>query len=387
MESAIAEGAAVSLGTVRVGKEIGRGGFGVVHEAKLDGIDFEFAIKFLDPSKLNPDSATQERFVREANVLFRLRHPVIIPIFGVGRLDDRPYILMELFKGIDLHEARARQSHPDPAKVLLFIEQVADGLAHAHDQKVVHRDIKPTNLMVDPKTASARILDFGVAAVLDPMGERLTRTSARGVGDAFSAPELSEAPALIDARSDIYSLGACWFWLLTGSVPKGHNLEARLRGAARLAPAYEATLLRCLDQINARYGSARELADTLRALRLGESTALLSTPSDDEAVVLGAVAAACPTAAGSVSFYRIEQDLSGRISRLRIGVAFRALKRRGLVEEFVGQDESGSFEALRPTATGADWVERNLARIEALDEPLVMPLFPGEPVQTDDIPF
>jgi serine/threonine protein kinase len=97
-------GARVALGELKVGKEIGKGGFGVVHEASIAGISFPFAVKFLDPSPFNADLASaRARFFREAELLFKLRHPHIVAIYGVGEHEGRPYILMEKFAGLNLH--------------------------------------------------------------------------------------------------------------------------------------------------------------------------------------------------------------------------------------------------------------------------------------------
>ena len=138
----------LKLGELSIGENIGRGGFGVVHKARLAHLEMDFAIKFLDPSPFNSDkAAASARFLREAEVLLRLRHPYIVPIYGVGEHDGRPYILMEFFPGFDLHRARDEHGTPEPRAVLAFIEFIAAGLAHAHEQGVIHRDIKPSNLM------------------------------------------------------------------------------------------------------------------------------------------------------------------------------------------------------------------------------------------------
>ena len=156
-------------------------------------------------------------FLREANLLFRFRHARIVPIYGVGEHDGKPYILMEFFPGHNLVQARESFGIPDAQAILPFIEFAAEALGYAHSLDVVHRDIKPTNLMTI--RGDARVLDFGIAALLDPKGQRFTRASAAIAGDAFSAPELTDNPMLVDPRCDLYSLGACWFWLLKRIAP------------------------------------------------------------------------------------------------------------------------------------------------------------------------
>lgn len=312
-------GTNVSLGQIQVGKRIGEGGFGTVHEATVAGIDFRFAVKFLDPSPFNSNlEAARARFFREAELLFKLRHPHIISIYGVGEHDSKPYLLMERFLGYDLQQARTIGA-PDPELVLPFIENIAGALGHAHDKNVVHRDIKPRNLMT--VRGDGRVLDFGIAALLDPDGTRLTRTGGTCVGDSFSAPELVENPRLCDPRCDVYSLGASWFWLLTGKAPKGLNWEASLRSTVKVSPDYERVLLRCLDQPEARYASMAELVAEVRALRAGaKPQATSNLPTDDDALVLGIITSKCPGNTDSTTFYQVEQELNGAITRKGMGL-------------------------------------------------------------------
>jgi serine/threonine protein kinase len=388
IERGTALGTAFSLGKITVGEKLGEGGFGIVYVATLEGIDLEFAIKFLDPSPFNQaGDAPRKRFLREANLLFRFRHPSIVPIYGVGEHKGKPYILMERFRGFNLHEARDRGSKPDPLLVLPFLEIVADGLTHAHERNVVHRDIKPSNLMT--VKGDARILDFGVAGLLDPNGERFTRTTSAVAGDVFSAPELTDNPKLIDPRCDVYSLGACWFWLLTGTAPKGKNWESKLRASVKVERGYEDVLMRCLDQPENRYSSAKELAADVRALRQGDKPRATSNDlTDDQARILGILEAGCPSTLDNMSFYKIEQELQGRMTRLRSVVALRSLVKRAFVHEETKQEvyDDTHFKVYRPSTDGSDWAEKNIARIEELNEVAVPP--PSEmSTPGDDIPF
>lgn len=380
-------GNTIPLGRLTVGEKLGEGGFGVVHVATLDGIDGNFAIKFLDPSSFNEDKeGARKRFLREANVLFRLRHPHIAAIYGVGEHEQKPYILMERFHGFSLDAAR-KMGTPDPMLVLPFIEFIADALAHAHSKNVVHRDIKPSNLMTTK--GDARILDFGVAGLLDPGGERFTRTSSAVAGDVFSAPELTETPKLIDPRCDLFSLGACWFWLLTGTAPKGKNWESRLRAAVKVERAYEDVMMRCLDQPENRYPTGAELAKDIRALRAGQHVQHhVGDLSDDEAQLLGVIQAGSPSDLDKMSFYRIEQELQGRLTRLRAVVALQALQRRAFLHDESQHDSMNDdpYKVYWPTDTGSRWAAANLARIEEL-EAKTRPARPVAAPADDDIPF
>lgn len=382
-------GSKIPFGDIKIGKRIGEGGFGVVHEASIAGINFPFAIKFLDPSPFNSDAeAARARFFREAELLFKLRHPHIIAIYGVGEHEGKPYLLMERFPGFDLHTVRTRSVAP-PEKVLPFIEYIAGALGHAHSKEIVHRDIKPRNLMASK--GDARVLDFGIAALLDPEGTRLTRTGGTFAGDSFSAPELVENPRLCDPRCDVYSLGASWFWLLTGKAPKGLNWEAALRSAVKVAPDYERVLLRCLDQPNARYASMSELVSEVRALRAGEKPrAGIDLPTDDDALVLGVVSSQCPSSSDSTTIYQVEQELKGAMTRLSLVVATRRLARFGFIEHFMeSQWNADPFPAVRVSDAGAQWTEANHRKIEGLmtrikHEPSRAS---GRDDQNDDIPF
>ena len=365
------DGTKIPLGEITIGKLLGEGGFGIVHEATITGIKFNFAIKFLDPSPFNSDpAAARARFFHEAEVLFKLRHPRIVAIYGLGEHEGRPFILMERFFGLDLHQARESGGTPDPEAVLPFFGFMADALGHAHSKDVVHRDIKPRNLMTI--RGDGRVLDFGIAALIDPDGSRLTRTGGTCVGDAFSAPELIENPRLRDPRCDVYSLGACWFWLLTGKVPKGLNWEAALRSTVTVSRDYERVLLRCLDQPDARYATMGELASEIRALRAGEMPrASEDALTDEDVLVLGVIASACPTPLEVASFYHVEQELKGATTRLALGVAYRRLVRFKLIATATDTDHNGNESmVLRLSSQGEQWTESNQKRIAALMQSL-----------------
>lgn len=385
------QGSKITLGNLKVGRQLGEGGFGIVHEATIEGINFPFAIKFLDPSPFNSDaSAARERFFQEAELLFKLRHPNIVAIYGVGEHGGRPYILMERFPGMDLHRVREKLGTPDPEAVLPFVENVASALGYAHTKEIVHRDIKPRNLMA--LKGDGRVLDFGIAAALDPEGTRLTRTGSTCVGDAFSAPELVENPRLLDPRCDVYSLGACWFWLLTSRAPKGLNWEAALRSTVKVSPDYEHVLLRCLSQADSRYASMDDLVQDVRALRAKDKPrASTGALTDDDVLVLGTIASLCPEPGSSTNFYQVEQTMQGVVNRVAMGVANRRLLRLGFIEGLKESDYDGNtINVFRLSQSGERWVEANQSRITALmydrKPPPTSTGTPAPPAD-DDIPF
>jgi serine/threonine protein kinase len=260
-------------------------------------------------------------------------------------------------------------------------------LSYAHANNIVHRDIKPSNLMAIQ--GDARVLDFGVAGLVDPRGERFTKSSDAVAGDSFSAPELTENPMLIDPRCDVYSLGACWYWLLTGRSPKGVQWESNLRASVSTTPSYERVLLRCMEQPDKRYASAGELVEDVRALRRGETPSRSSHDlTDDQARVLGVIVGSCLATRQTVALYRVEHEIGKRQSGLRTSLALRGLLQRKMIEEDSEHDGSNEepFTVYRPLDDGASWTERNLQRVEDLLQPAKRAT-PASPGFDDDIPF
>ena len=383
------QGSKIPLGTIDVGKEIGKGGFGVVHEATISGINVQFAIKFLDPHPGNSvAAAARERFIQEAEILFNLRHPQIIGIYNIGERNGKPYILMERFPGMDLQRVREDYGTISPMVILPFLENIADALGYAHSKNIVHRDITPRNLMTR-KGGDCRVLDFGIAALLDPDETRLTRTGGTFNGDSFCAPELIENPKLLDPRCDVFSLGACWFWLLTGRTPKGVNWQGALRNSVKLSPDYERVLLRCLDQADVRYASMKDLADAIRALRSGQKPRTgIGELTDEDALFLGVVADECATPGTFTTFYHIEQRLNGALSGVARRIAINHLLRLDFIEIFVESDINGNgSHTTRPTSAGDQWIETHQSRITELMKNINSVELPVPETEIDDAPF
>lgn len=384
----IIENKTVPLGTLTLGDYIGRGGYGEVYKARLEKFDQDFAIKLLDPSPFHSDlDKVKERFIMEAKILMNLRHPNIIPIYGVGEHEGRPYILMEYFEGFNLNDARTAGT-PNPNKVLDFIEYVANALGHAHNKNIIHRDIKPSNLLT--RRGDARVVDFGISHILDPEGTRFTETGNTPVGDAYAAPELIDNPRLVDPRCDIYSLGACWFWLLTGTTPRGRNWEAALRHINDMEQSYENVLLKTLEQIDVRYQTMNALIKDVKALKLdGNPDADGDGELDDDtATMIGVIFENYIPESEPISTYRLEQELSGHLTRFAFSISLVKLRRRNLIENKTVQvwnDEP--WDGLILTDDGQDWVEENRHRVEQLldNKQVKENKVPDE--FDDDIPF
>lgn len=272
--------------------------------------------------------------------------------------------------------------------MLNFVERIAQALSYAHSLNIIHRDINPANLMTRTG-GEARVLDFGVATLLDPEGSRFTRTSEAVAGDAYTAPELNENPKLVDHRCDIYSLGACWYWLLTGQTPKGRNLESAFRTAVRTSADYERVILRCLDKAEDRFQTAADLVSAVQALRLGTAPEHAAHQvTDSEARIMGVLVASAPDQFDEwTAFYKMVQEIGSRQSRLLTTISLKKLIDRALIEVSSQQDGyNDPYVVYRPTKEGFGWVTRYVNRVEDLLRPLSEERQPKAPLD-DDIPF
>jgi serine/threonine-protein kinase len=204
------------------GELIGEGGYGLVYREHDTLLDIDFARKELAPSNFVDDEVVG-RFLREARLLFRLAHPNIVSVYDVGRSGRSAFIRMELFKGQKLNEVG--QLKPERARQ--YILRLTSGLSHAHSRGVIHRDLKPSNVLVSG--LELRIIDFGLGAFIDAdLDTRITRSDESVAGGSFCAPELKESSKIRDAKCDVYSAGALWFYMLTGRDPSGSDLAVRL---------------------------------------------------------------------------------------------------------------------------------------------------------------
>src|SRR5918999_1302958 len=197
--------------------EIGRGGMSVVYRARDLRLNRPVAIKVLPP-ELAYDPAVRTRFTREAQTSALLSHTHIVPIYDVGEGEGIAYFVMALVPGGSLatlltHEPRQPL---DEARRLLC--EIADALAYAHLRGVIHRDIKPDNILLDGETGRAMVTDFGIARAIEA-GTRLTVTGLAVGTPTYMSPEQAIGEREIDGRSDIYSLGVLAYQMLTGRVP------------------------------------------------------------------------------------------------------------------------------------------------------------------------
>ncbi len=208
-------------------EELGRGGMGVVYKARQVSLDRIVALKVM---RVRPgdDPGSLERMDREAKVTARLAHPHIVTVFDAGRAGEWFYFAMEFVAGIDLHRL-VEQSGPLPAaQACAYMRQAALGLEHAHEHGLVHRDIKPSNLIVTTPAGGAarsllKVLDLGLARQPDTVrpGAAVTQVGTFLGTPDFMAPEQASDPHAADIRSDLYSLGCTFYYVLTGRAPFG----------------------------------------------------------------------------------------------------------------------------------------------------------------------
>jgi len=195
-------------------RRLGRGGMGVVYLARELRLDRRVAIKLLPPER-SVQPAARERFLREARTAAQLSHPGIVPIFAVHEVRDFVFFVMAYVEGETLGQrvrADGPLSHGAAAQLL---EEVGRALAHAHARGVVHRDVKPDNILLDQVTGRALVSDFGIAH----LGSGAVSAPRQAVGTAeFMSPE-QVIGGPVDGRSDLYSLGVVGFFALTGHLP------------------------------------------------------------------------------------------------------------------------------------------------------------------------
>ena len=201
-----------SLGQFEIIEEIGRGGMASVYRARQTSINRIVAIKVLPRSRCCTTPAFYERFTREVDLVAHLEHPHILPIYDYGEVDGTPYIAMRYLAGGSMAQW-IRRGLPPLDKLAKPVEQVASALDYAHQEGVIHRDLKPGNILLD-ENDNAYLSDFGIARVLD---SNLTGSAIIGT-PAYMSPEQANGLPL-DARSDIYSLGVVLFELVTGREP------------------------------------------------------------------------------------------------------------------------------------------------------------------------
>jgi serine/threonine protein kinase len=370
----------LSRGTLFAGRyeiieELGAGGMGRVYRAFDKKIDEEVALKLLKPA-IAADERIVERFRNELKIARKIRHANVCAMFDLGEEGENLFISMEYVRGEDLGSLIKRTEKLTAGKAVLIARQIAMGLGEAHKLGVVHRDLKPGNIMID-NDGSAKIMDFGIARSQTLPGTTLEGTII-GTPEYMSPEQVEGKPA--DRRTDIYSLGIILYEMVTGRPPFGgdtpfsiaykHRHEAPedpRKFNPHVPDALIGVILRCLEkEREARYQTAQELLEDLETL---ESEAPVSAetawtarkplPSKEITVtftlrklLLPGLVALAVVAIGAASFFMFRKSGPGLDPDLVAVAAFE------------NQTGDSSLDSLGRMAS--DWISQGLSQISGL---------------------
>ena len=270
------------VNTYDIIEEISRGSFGVVYKARQQGLDRIVALKVL-LAGAHASTEAVARFHREAKAVARLKHPNIVPIYDIGTHESHHYFAMEFIEGHALSALIADRKIATP-QALAIAESLADAFHSAHQAGVIHRDIKPSNILID-KQGMPHITDFGLAKQVD-LDTKYTMSGTTLGTPAYMPPEQARGDVdKIDARSDVYAIGAVLYELLTGQTPfAGRSLlevvvaviSEPVKPPRQVNPKIhrdiQTIVMKCLEKDpRLRYASAADLHDDLRRFRSGEA--------------------------------------------------------------------------------------------------------------------
>ncbi len=206
----------------RIIRKIGEGGMGTVYLAEDIHMQQEVAIKLLHPA-LTKDPDIVERFKTEAKAQYKLTHPYIVKLTRLVQFGEHYFIVMEYVEGMTLKEMLKKTGLLPEDRALPIFHKILRGLEYAHSQGIIHRDIKPGNIMID-KNGNPKITDFGIAKILGDKG--MTQTGTKLGTVYYMSPEQIKNPKGVDQRTDIYSLGVTLYEMLTGKLPYNVALES-----------------------------------------------------------------------------------------------------------------------------------------------------------------
>jgi serine/threonine protein kinase len=284
----VGEGADLGRGQIVAGKyriegELGRGGMGVVLEARHLDLDQRVAMKLLLPEAMKSAEAV-ERFLREGRAAARLSTPHVAKVHDVGRLETgQPFLVMEFLRGRDLKAIVEQRGAQPLADVVRWVREAAEALGEAHGLGIVHRDIKPANLFLAELPngrTTVKVVDFGISKQIDPGGVDLTRTSAAMGSPLYMAPEQVMSTKHVDPRVDVWALGVVLYEMATGRTPFLGTALTEVIGQimtrdpappsalrADLPPAFDQIVMTCLRKDpQHRYATMADLDAALRDL-------------------------------------------------------------------------------------------------------------------------
>jgi TolB-like protein/Tfp pilus assembly protein PilF/predicted Ser/Thr protein kinase len=320
----------------RIIEMIGAGGMGVVYRAHDEHLDRDVALKFLPPGALGDEDA-RKRFRTEALILAKLNHPNIATIHEFVTQDGTEFLVMEFLSGKSLAQERAGEAWPEK-QLIVLASQIAQALQEAHERGVIHRDLKPGNVMITPK-GLAKVLDFGLAGHCRPVSETTTIDGRAPRFVAGTEPYMAPEQLLgdtMDARTDVYGLGALMYQLATGQRPFRDEVSARLTDAIlhklpapvrtlneSISPELERIIMKCLEkEPENRYQSAKELDVDLRRMQMPSSSGVIvgSAPPkfSNRAKIAAAIGCAIILAAAIWFGVRHHDKSAARVGPLQI---------------------------------------------------------------------
>ncbi len=377
---------------------LGEGSMGVVYRAAQQNPHRDVALKVLKPG--GASDASLKRFEQEGQMLGRLQHPGIAQIFEAGTSDagygPQPFFAMELIRGLPLNEFAVKHALGTRARLEVLIK-VCDGVEHAHQKGVIHRDLKPGNILID-KSGQPKILDFGIALAIDQASDPTVSPpgseSLTGTIPYMSFEQVKGKPGDLDTRTDVYALGVIGYQLLGGCLP--HDLSRKSisdairiisqevpRPLGEINKAFRGDLdiiiTKALErQKSDRYPTASALAEDLRRY-MADEPILARPPSSayvlkkfaqrNKAIVLGSVALLLTLAAGSIALTK--SNLKTEIQRVRAEEqGARAEERTARAHQAVQRNQATAdtlFDVFLRTANPEN-TDKRVTVLEALDQ-------------------
>jgi len=294
-----------TIGKFDITAELGRGGMGVVYKAWEDSLQRFVAIKMLG-DQLTQDENVKQRFLREARAVADLNHPNVVQVFTVDTYEGRPYFAMEYVEGESLTDLIHTSNRVNPKRAAQIIKEAASGLAAAHAKDVIHRDIKPDNIMLT-KHGGVKVVDFGIAKMKDT-DAKLTASGMMVGTPNYISPEVCLGHE-VDARSDIFSLGIVFYEMLAGTTPFNADspiammtavVQAEVPDITTLNPEVDDRLRAILTHMlmkdaEYRYSDCGQIIEDLSAYLAGDAPPHATAAAMDTTVVRERPELAAPT--------------------------------------------------------------------------------------------